>query len=54
MKTVKCECLSKMILFGEAHLRRTLSAFVAHDQQDRPHQSLDNNRCPGSEHHGVE
>jgi putative transposase len=40
--TAKSECLSKMILFGEQHLRRTLSAFVDHYHQDRPHQSLDN------------
>ncbi|MFT4843306.1 MAG: putative transposase [Planctomycetota bacterium] len=41
--TAKSECLNKMILFGEQHLRRTLSAFVDHYHQDRPHQSLDNN-----------
>jgi len=41
--TAKSECLNKMILFGERHLRRTLSAFVAHYHEDRPHQSLDNN-----------
>tara|TARA_R110002072_G_scaffold27804_1_gene90150 strand:+ start:154 stop:1221 length:1068 start_codon:yes stop_codon:yes gene_type:complete len=41
--TAKSECLSKMILFDEQHLRRTLCAFVDHYHQDRPHQSLDNN-----------
>ncbi|MFT4842507.1 MAG: transposase [Planctomycetota bacterium] len=41
--TAKSECLNKMILFGEQHLGRTLSAFADHYHQDRPHQSLDNN-----------
>tara|TARA_R110002072_G_scaffold264409_1_gene423099 strand:+ start:2394 stop:3461 length:1068 start_codon:yes stop_codon:yes gene_type:complete len=43
VQTVKRECLSKLILFGEGHLRRALSEFTAHYHQDRPHQSLDNN-----------
>jgi transposase InsO family protein len=42
VQTVKRECLSKMILFGTEHLRRTLSSFVDHYHQDRPHQSLGN------------
>jgi transposase InsO family protein len=41
--TAKSECLNKMILFGEQHLRRTLNELVAHYNQDRPHQSLGNN-----------
>tara|TARA_R110002073_G_scaffold101173_1_gene230011 strand:- start:202 stop:1269 length:1068 start_codon:yes stop_codon:yes gene_type:complete len=43
VQTVKRECLSKLILFGEGHLRRALNEFVAHYHQQRPHQSLDNN-----------
>jgi transposase InsO family protein len=35
--------LNKLTLFGEEHLRRALSNFVAHYHQDRPHQSLGNN-----------
>ena len=42
VQTVKRECLSKLILFGEEHLRRTLSEFANHYHQDRPHQSLGN------------
>jgi len=44
VQTVKRECLSKLILFGEEHLRRALSEFTAHYHQDRPHQSLGNTR----------
>ena len=42
VQTVKRECLSKLILFGEGHLRRALNEFVAHYHQQRPHQGLDN------------
>jgi hypothetical protein len=31
-----------MILFGEASLRRALSAYVAHYHSERNHQGLDN------------
>ena len=44
VQTVKRECLSKIILFGEQHLRRTLNEFVAHYHSDRPHQGIGNNR----------
>ena len=43
VQTVKRECLSKLILFGDRHLRRSLKSFVDHYHQERPHQSLDNN-----------
>ena len=42
VQTVKRECSSKLILFGEQHLRRSLNSFVDHYHQDRPHQSLGN------------
>jgi putative transposase len=41
--SVRRECLSKMILFGDHHLQRVLSSYADHYNQDRPHQSLDNN-----------
>ena len=41
--SVKRECLSKLILFGDCHLQRVLSNYADHYNQDRPHQSLDNN-----------
>jgi len=42
VQTVKRECLSKLILFGEGHLRRALSEFTAHYHEQRPHQGIDN------------
>jgi hypothetical protein len=42
VQTVKRECLSKLILFGEGHLRLALSEFTAHYHEQRPHQGIDN------------
>jgi putative transposase len=50
VQTVKRECLSKLILFGEEHLRRALSEFTAHYHEQRPHQSLDNNLIASTIH----
>jgi putative transposase len=41
--SVQRECLSRLILFGDRHLQRVLSNYADHYNQDRPHQSLDNN-----------
>ena len=40
VQSVKRECLSRMILFGERHLRWALLSYLAHYHKDRPHQSL--------------
>jgi len=42
VKSVKEECLSKMILFGEQSLRRTLREYLAHYHAERNHQGKDN------------
>ena len=39
---MKDECLSKIILFGEASLRRALNAYVEHFHHERNHQGKDN------------
>ena len=38
VRSVKSECLSKLILFGEPSLRRALTNFCAHYQAERNHQ----------------
>ncbi len=38
VKSVKEDCLSRIIPFGEEGLRRTLSEFVAHYHEERNHQ----------------
>ena len=42
MKSVKEECLSKLILFGESSLRHTLREYLAHYHAERNHQGKDN------------
>lgn len=38
--TLRRECLDQMLIFGEAHLRRTLSAYAAYYNQARTHLAL--------------
>ena len=42
VKSVKEEVLSKLILFGEASLRRVLNEYLAHYHVERNHQGKDN------------
>ena len=38
--TLRRECLDQMLIFGEVHLRRTLSAFAAYYNETRTHMAL--------------
>jgi putative transposase len=42
VRSVKDECLSKIILFGEGALRHALQEYVKHYHQERPHQGKGN------------
>ena len=42
VRSVKQECLSKLILFGEGSLKRALTEFIAHFHSERPHQGKGN------------
>ena len=42
VRSVKEECLSKLILFGEGSLRRALQQYVAHYHEERNHQGRQN------------
>ena len=42
IRSVKEECLSKIILFGEGSLRRALHEYVAHYHNERTHQGKSN------------
>src|SRR5579871_1953851 len=37
VRSIKEECLSKMILFGERSLRRAIGEYVEHDPRERNH-----------------
>ena len=42
MRSVKEECLSRIVPFGAEGLRRALNEFVAHYHEERNHQGKDN------------
>ena len=42
VRSIKEECLSKMIFFGERSLRRAIKQYLAHYHAERNHQGLDN------------
>ena len=42
MRSLKSECLNRMIFFGEKSVRRALNEFLEHYHAERNHQGLDN------------
>ena len=42
VRSVKEECLSKLILFGERSLQRALQQYVVHYHEERNHQGKEN------------
>jgi transposase InsO family protein len=42
VKSIKHECLNKMIFFGEGSLRRAIDQYVSHYHHERPHQGIEN------------
>src|SRR5207245_5280059 len=42
VRSIKEECLSKLILFGDASLRRVVSEYLQHYHQERNHQGKGN------------
>ena len=50
MRSLKDECLHRMIFFGERSLQITVVGFLAHYHAERNHQGLDNRLIePGEE-----
>jgi hypothetical protein len=41
VRSVREECLDHLLIAGERHLRRVLTAYVAHYNRARPHRGLD-------------
>ena len=48
VRTIKEECLERMILFGESSLRRALREFVSHYHLERNHQGIGNELIEGT------
>ena len=42
VRSIKSECLAKMIPLGERHLRNTVAEYTEHYHAERNHQGLDN------------
>jgi transposase InsO family protein len=40
VRSIKEECLERLVVLGEGHLRRTLVAFTEHYHRERNHQGL--------------
>jgi transposase InsO family protein len=45
VRAVREECLDHLLIASAGHPRRALAAYVAHHNEARPHQGLDQ-RCP--------
>jgi putative transposase len=45
VRSVREECLDRILILGEAHLRRVLIAYLAYYNHARPHQGIDQ-QCP--------
>ena len=44
VRSVKEECLNRMIVFGESGLHWALTEYVVHFNRERPHQGIGNTR----------
>ena len=42
VESVKSECLDRLVLLGEGHLRMAVREFAHHYHEERPHQGLGN------------
>ena len=53
VRTIKEECLGRIIPLGEKHLRYCISEFVSHYHGERPHQGLGNELIDPEEARGT-
>ena len=43
VRSIKYECLNKMLILGESHLRYVVNEYMEHYHTERPHQGIGNN-----------
>ena len=53
VRTIKESCLERMILLGEAAVRKATAEFIAHYHTERNHQGFDNARICSDPGHAV-
>jgi putative transposase len=55
MRSLKEECLERLVLFGEKSLPSAISEFIVHYQRERNHQGMQNRLIqPGAEAAGLQ
>ena len=42
VRSIKSECLNRMLIFGERHLEYVIREYMEHYHTERPHQGIDN------------
>ena len=45
--SIKSECLNRMVMLGEGHLRQAIASYVEHDHTERCHQGIGNRPIAG-------
>jgi len=53
VRSIKEECLNRVVVPGESHLRFVVQQYIEHYHVERNHQGLDN-RLVGGPHHPGE
>ena len=53
VKSVKSECLGRMMLLGEAGVRHAVASYVEHYNRERPHQGIGNVVIDGTSEVGT-
>ena len=53
VRSIKEECLDRVIPFGEGHLRRTIAEYVEHYHRERNHQGIENMLIAGAPATGL-
>lgn len=48
VRSIRQECLDRLIPLGERHFRRAVAEFLAHDHGERNHQGLGNELIDGA------
>jgi transposase InsO family protein len=53
VRSIKHECLNRVIPFGDRHLRRTIAEYVEHYHRERNHQGIENMLIAGAPATGL-
>ena len=54
IRSIREECLDRVIPLGEAHLRELIREYMAHYHMERPHQGLEGKLIQPTDRHGAD